>query len=108
MTSPLCVDVVVIGGGIAGLSCAAEISTNASVALIEAESQWGYHSTGRSAAVTIPSSGGMVINRLINDSLSFLSTPPQALEIDSLKSMVSIPLKKSIRSKCNQKTLIQY
>jgi len=83
MTNLKCVDVVVIGGGIAGLSCAAEISTTASVALIEAESQWGYHSTGRSAAVTIPSSGGMVINRLINDSLNFLSTPPQALEVDS-------------------------
>ena len=80
------VDVVVIGGGIAGVSCAAEISATASVALLEAESQWGYHATGRSAAVTIPSSGGTVINHLINDSLDFLSSPPQALEVDSFLS----------------------
>lgn len=77
------VDVVVIGGGIAGLSLAAEISATASVVVIEAEPHWGYHSTGRSAAVTIPSSGGTVINHLINSSLDFLSTPPASLEVDS-------------------------
>lgn len=45
--------IVVIGGGIAGLSCAAAVSEGASVTVLEAESQPGYHASGRSAAVYI-------------------------------------------------------
>jgi D-arginine dehydrogenase len=45
--------IVVIGGGIAGLSCAAAISAQASVTVLEAEPQPGYHASGRSAAVYI-------------------------------------------------------
>ena len=44
------VDVIVIGGGIAGVSAAAEIAASARVILFEMESQPGYHATGRSAA----------------------------------------------------------
>ncbi|MDX1785603.1 MAG: FAD-dependent oxidoreductase, partial [Roseovarius sp.] len=43
-------DVIVIGGGIAGVSAGAEIAADASVLLLEAEPHLGYHSTGRSAA----------------------------------------------------------
>src|SRR3546814_1422239 len=43
-------DVVIAGAGMAGASLAAEISRNASVLLLEMESQPGYHATGRSVA----------------------------------------------------------
>ena len=43
--------VVVIGGGIAGASAAARLAPHTEVILLEAESQFGYHSSGRSAAM---------------------------------------------------------
>jgi len=58
------VDVVIIGGGIAGLSCAAYLSPRASVALVEAESSLGYHATGRSAAIYTECYGAELIRRL--------------------------------------------
>ncbi len=45
------VDIAVVGGGIAGLSVAALLARHASVVVLEAEEQPGYHATGRSAAV---------------------------------------------------------
>ena len=39
-------DILVIGGGIAGLSAAAALSRHARVTVLEAEEQVGYHSTG--------------------------------------------------------------
>ena len=44
-------DILVIGGGIAGLSAAARLAPHASVTLLEAETALGYHASGRSAAV---------------------------------------------------------
>lgn len=43
-------DVVVIGGGIAGLSVAARLALQASVVVLEGESAPGYHASGRSVA----------------------------------------------------------
>lgn len=43
------VDILVIGGGIAGLSCAARLAERTSVAVLEREDAIGYHSSGRSA-----------------------------------------------------------
>lgn len=43
-------DIAVIGAGMAGASIAAELAPHASVVVLEAESQPGYHATGRSAA----------------------------------------------------------
>ena len=51
-------DVAIVGAGIAGASLAAEIASHASVLLIEAEDQPGYHATGRSAAFWSESYGG--------------------------------------------------
>jgi D-arginine dehydrogenase len=45
------VDVAIVGGGIAGAAAAWAIAPHASVAVLEAESGVGYHSTGRSAAM---------------------------------------------------------
>ena len=44
-------DAIVVGAGIAGATVAAHLSADRAVALIEAEEQAGYHSTGRSAAI---------------------------------------------------------
>lgn len=44
-------DIIVIGGGIAGLSAAARLSTDAHVTVLEQESSTGYHASGRSAAL---------------------------------------------------------
>ncbi len=44
-------DIIVIGGGIAGLSAAARLSTDAQVTVLEQESSTGYHTSGRSAAL---------------------------------------------------------
>ncbi|WP_120503587.1 NAD(P)/FAD-dependent oxidoreductase [Sulfitobacter mediterraneus] len=44
-------DIVVIGGGIAGLSAAARLSEHFSVTVLEREPATGYHASGRSAAM---------------------------------------------------------
>ena len=44
-------DVLIIGGGVAGLSAAAQIAPHARVTLLEREPHTGYHSSGRSAAL---------------------------------------------------------
>ena len=69
-------DVIVIGAGIAGASLAYELSKEASVLLLERESQPGYHSTGRSAAVFTEIYGNAVIRGLSVATGRFLSKPP--------------------------------
>lgn len=54
-------DVAVIGAGMAGASIAAELAPHARVLLAEAESQPGYHTTGRSAAFWEECYGGPAI-----------------------------------------------
>jgi D-arginine dehydrogenase len=51
-------DIAIIGAGMAGASLAAELEPHASVLLLEAEDQPGYHATGRSAAFWSESYGG--------------------------------------------------
>ena len=60
----LSADFLVIGGGIAGMSAAAELAQDASVILLEAEEQLGYHSTGRSAAIFISNYGNATLRAL--------------------------------------------
>lgn len=70
-------DVLVVGGGIAGAAAAYELSSRARVAVLERESQPGYHSTGRSAAMYIETYGTPVIRRLVKAARRFLETPPE-------------------------------
>src|SRR5690606_14434098 len=70
------VETIVIGAGIAGASLAFELSKEASVLLLERESQPGYHSTGRSAAVFTEIYGNAVIRGLTVATGRFLSSPP--------------------------------
>nr|MDQ4087642.1 FAD-binding oxidoreductase [Pseudomonadota bacterium] len=68
-------DVAIVGAGIAGASLAAELADAASVLLLEAETQPGYHSTGRSAAFWAESYGGPLIQPLTSASGRFLAYP---------------------------------
>ncbi len=69
-------DVVVIGGGIAGASAAAHLAADRRVALIEAESQAGYHTTGRSAAIWILNYGPPDVRVLTGLSRPMFEFPP--------------------------------
>jgi D-arginine dehydrogenase len=51
-------DIAIVGAGMAGASLAAMIGNRAQVLVLEAESQPGYHATGRSAAFWQESYGG--------------------------------------------------
>jgi D-arginine dehydrogenase len=70
-------EVIIIGAGIAGASLAAALAPHARVALIEAETQPGYHTTGRSAAFWAETYGGEAIQPLTSASGSWLSRPPE-------------------------------
>lgn len=72
MTQP---DIIVIGGGIAGVSAAAMLANDARVVLIEAEPQLGYHATGRSAAILIRNYGNDVLRALNALSVPTLQEP---------------------------------
>jgi len=79
-------DFAVIGAGIAGASVAAELAPHASVVIIEAEDQPGYHATGRSAAFWHETLGGPLVQPLSVASLPTLEaggflTPRQSLNV---------------------------
>ena len=65
-------DVLIIGGGIAGISAAAALSPHCDVTLLEAEDHLGYHATGRSAAVFLQDYGNAVVRALNMASLPSL------------------------------------
>ncbi len=70
-------DFCVIGGGIAGLSIAAELSQKAKVVLLEREQDLAYHTTGRSAALysdITASSTALALSKLTRP---FLLDPPE-------------------------------
>ncbi len=69
-------DIVVIGAGIAGASIAYELAASRRVILLERESQPGYHTTGRSAAMYAPAYGNAVVRALTRASQSFYDAPP--------------------------------
>lgn len=69
-------DVVVLGSGIAGASIAAHLAPFCKVTLIEREEVSGYHTTGRSAAMFMPSYGAEATHPLTRASRAFLHEPP--------------------------------
>ena len=66
-------DIIVIGGGIAGTSAAAELSRDHKVCVLERETAAGYHSTGRSAATFVPSYGPPAFQALARASEAFFT-----------------------------------
>jgi D-arginine dehydrogenase len=77
-------DVIIVGAGIAGASIAAFLSESRRVVLLEAESQPGYHSTGRSAAMFMESYGTPAVRALTRASRAFYATPPDGFAAASL------------------------
>jgi len=69
-------DFLIIGGGIAGASVAYWLAPHARVILLERESQPGYHSTGRSAALFMESYGTPQVRALTLASRAFFDAPP--------------------------------
>ncbi|WP_129649462.1 NAD(P)/FAD-dependent oxidoreductase [Peristeroidobacter agariperforans] len=69
-------DIIVIGGGLAGASAAAELAASHKVLLLEAERQPGYHSTGRSAALFSETYGAPVVRSLSQASRPLFFNPP--------------------------------
>ncbi|MEJ8279822.1 NAD(P)/FAD-dependent oxidoreductase [Pseudonocardia spirodelae] len=61
-------DVLVVGGGIAGVSVARELAAHARVVLVEAEQDLPVHATARSAATYIPGHGSGPFRALIDAS----------------------------------------
>ena len=71
------VDVVVVGGGIAGASVAANLAETLKVVVLERESHPGLHSTGRSAALFSEIYGGAAVRALSRASREFFYSPPE-------------------------------
>ena len=79
-------DFLVIGGGIAGVSVAAELAAHARVIVVEREASLAYHATGRSAALFTETYGPLQIQSLTKASRAFLEHPPEGFaEVGLLK-----------------------
>ena len=57
-------DILIIGGAIAGLSAAAALAGHATVTVLEAEAQIGFHSSGRSATMLHYALGDRLVRAL--------------------------------------------
>jgi glycine/D-amino acid oxidase-like deaminating enzyme len=64
-------DIIIIGGGIAGLSAAARLSADAQVTVLEMESVTGYHASGRSAALIEENYGAPSVQALNRASMDY-------------------------------------
>ena len=71
-------DILIIGGGIAGLSAAAALAEHAKVTVLEAEEQIGFHSSGRSATMLHYALGDRLVRALTLASRGFFDDPPDA------------------------------
>jgi glycine/D-amino acid oxidase-like deaminating enzyme len=66
-------DILVIGGGIAGLSAAARLSADAKVTVLEMEHATGYHASGRSAALIEENYGAPSVQALNRASMAYFN-----------------------------------
>jgi len=69
-------DFIVVGCGIAGASAGYELAAHGRVLVLERESQPGYHTTGRSAALFVQTHGPSVIRALARGAKNFFLDPP--------------------------------
>jgi len=79
-------DILVIGGGMAGIGAAARVAPGARVIVLETEDAPGYHATGRSAAIFIATYGNGPIRAANAASHAELLNPPDDLADSSLLS----------------------
>ena len=76
MTTVQTCEVLVIGGGIAGVSVGYELAADRSVVLLDMEPTLAYHTTGRSAAMFLETYGGPTIRALTAASRDYFEQPP--------------------------------
>jgi D-arginine dehydrogenase len=69
-------DILIIGGGISGVSLAARLAGKRKIAVLEAEEHLGMHATGRSAAMLVEAYGPPVIRKLTARARPFFEEPP--------------------------------
>jgi D-arginine dehydrogenase len=65
-------DVIVVGGGMAGVSIGYELAADRRVIVLDMEPTLAYHTTGRSAAMFLESYGGPAIRALTTASRAAL------------------------------------
>ncbi len=70
------VEILVIGGGIAGISAAARIAQHGETIVLERESALGYHSSGRSATFYHFGIGNNAVRGMTAASSDFFAAPP--------------------------------
>jgi D-arginine dehydrogenase len=70
-------DILIIGGGIAGLSAASALAAHAKVVVLEGEEAVGYHSSGRSATMLHYALGDPFVRALTLESRGFFEQPPE-------------------------------
>ncbi len=71
-------DILIVGGGMAGMSLAGLLAGRAQVLLVEQEDQPGYHATGRSVAFWAETYGGAAVQPLTKASGPLLLAPDPA------------------------------
>lgn len=71
--------VLIVGGGIAGISAAAALAPHADVTVVEAEATLTHHTTGRSAALYFENYGAAAIRPLSRASRPYLESPATGL-----------------------------
>jgi glycine/D-amino acid oxidase-like deaminating enzyme len=96
-------DVLIVGGGIAGLSLASALAGSCSVALVEAEQELAYHTSSRSARQLIPSFGPAVVQELTVRTLELIAARDRELPQPVLtpRSFMLIGTEESVRAEAS-------
>lgn len=96
-------DVLIVGGGIAGLSLASALAGSCSVALVEAEQELAYHASSRSARQLIPSYGPDVVQELTARTLELIAARDAHLPEPVLtpRSFMLIGTEESVRAEAS-------
>lgn len=97
-------DIIIIGGGIAGLSVGGRLSKEANITLLEAEENLGHHTSSRSAAAFIEDYGNNTIRELNKGSKHYL----QSKEVDVLSPRGSLFLGKDTEREAFKKQCIEF
>src|SRR5690606_5070569 len=79
MTADSPPDIILIGGGIAGISAGARLAPHARVLVLEAEEALGHHASGRSAALYEPRYGAPAVVELSLASEDYFRSVPGIL-----------------------------
>lgn len=96
-------DVLIVGGGIAGLSLASALAAKCSVALVEAEQELAYHTSSRSARQLIPSYGPAVVQELTVRTLELVAARDTELPrpVLSPRSFMLVGTEESVRAEAS-------